>query len=568
MEEQKKWKGFCPEVIVPGCELNPEEDVKNFHSLFLNAGHSVPPRHPLFAYYATKYWAHGMKYVPSWLHCPNYRGYEWRHYKGAMYAACIIIRDEEEIQRREKEFEKSWSILLKDFGEIWEERKKELMEGFEEIKSFDMDNAKPNEIVFWLYRNRMIIARMWEIHFSVLSPCHMAVVLLGERLKEYGMPHTSPEFQKLMRGHDNKPFQIHEQLWKFGERARKEGLANIFKENDSKEILPKLKETEAGRKWLDDFMKFLEVEGWWPTVLMEFTAPYWLEDPSIPLGIIRQNLKKEVEYNLPKIRERLARERDETIAKILEKVPDGDKDYIEKVIKVATLASKISEEHDIYCEYHHHAAIRYQYLRLARKLVKAGTMDEPEDIFYLTPEEIEPLVMVPEANDCRLLIKERRRLYEEWLKTSYPPVFTNRSGGMEEAAPKDLFAGKDASFYSVVVGEIPVEKPELKADFFGVCGSSGEAEGIARVIFDFEELENVQKGEILVTPNANVAWVSVFPLIKGVITDRGGVLSHAALIASEFGIPAVVNTYVGTQKIKTGQRVRILADEGAVYILG
>ena len=88
------------------------------------------------------------------------------------------------------------------------------------------------------------------------------------------------------------------------------------------------------------------------------------------------------------------------------------------------------------------------------------------------------------------------------------------------------------------------------------------------MIFDFEELEDVQKGEILVTPNANVAWVSVFPLIKGIITDRGGVLSHAALIASEFGIPAVVNTYVGTQKIKTGQRVRILADEGAVYILG
>jgi phosphohistidine swiveling domain-containing protein len=203
---------------------------------------------------------------------------------------------------------------------------------------------------------------------------------------------------------------------------------------------------------------------------------------------------------------------------------------------------------------------------LARKLVEAGTMDNPEDIFLLNPEEIESVVMLPEANDLRPLIKARRALYMEWLKTPRDPVFTNKSG-LEEAAQKDLLPSLDAVIISSAIGELPEVKPELKADIYGVCGAAGEAEGTARVILSYEDLDQVQRGEILVASATDSNWTPVFSIIKGIITDKAGVLSHAAIVAREFGLPAVVNTIVGTEKIKTGQRVRLLANEGAVYIL-
>ena len=115
--------------------------------------------------------------------------------------------------------------------------------------------------------------------------------------------------------------------------------------------------------------------------------------------------------------------------------------------------------------------------------------------------------------------------------------------------------------------EMPVPRPELKADIRGVSSSPGVAEGPARVIVDYEQLGEVQQGEILVAPITNPAWTPVFCLIKAVVTDRGGLLSHAAIVGREYGIPTIVNTFVATSTIKTGQRIRVDATNGAIYLL-
>jgi pyruvate,water dikinase len=567
MKKQHKWQEYYPMVVVPGAELNLEEDVKKYGSLFLEAAHTTIARTPLMAYYATKFWGHGMSYGSICLCLPTCRGWVYKHYQGGVYIVPDIIRDGDEIKQREVEFQKRMRPWFERFDELWEDRKKELREGFEEIKSFDMDSATPSEILIWHYKQRVRYARMWEIHMEVLQVCFSSYLLLGEVTKErFGMSTTNPEFQKLMKGFDNKVFRVIKELWEFGERASAEGLKPVFEENETKEIIPKLKETEVGRKWLDDFMKFLETDGWWPTEQMEFNAPFWLEDPTIPVGVIKENLRREAEFNVPQLREKQAKERTAATESLLEKVPEEERNYFSEMIKLAGKASQLSEEHVYYCEYSYHSALRYQFLRLANRLVKAGTMDDPEDIFLLNPEEIESVIMVPEANDLRPLLDARRDLYREWLKKPRDPVFTNKSS-MEEAAQEDLLPSLDAVIISSAIGELPEVKPELKADIYGVCGAGGEAEGIARVILNYEDLDQVQKGEILVATATDSNWTPVFSTIKGIITDKAGVLSHAAIVAREFGIPAVVNTFVATGKIKTGQRVRIQADKGSVYIL-
>lgn len=568
MTEEKRWQNFYPMVVVPGAELDMEQDLKTYGSLFVEAAHTTIARTPLMAYYATKYWCHGMTYGAQSLSLPTCKGWIYKHYQGGVYIVPRIVTDEEERKQREVEFQKRMRPWFEKFDELWEDRKKELRQGFEEIRSFDMDNAAPNEIVFWNYRQRMRYARMWEIHMEVLQVCFSAYLLLGEVTKErFGISTTSPEFQKLMKGFNNKVFQVIKELWEYGERASKEGLKPIFEENNAQEIIPRLKETEAGRKWLDKFMKFLETEGWWPAEMMEFNVPFWLEDPSIPIGLIKENLGRGAEFNVPQLREKLAKEREAAIEAFLDKVPEEERQYFSEMIKLAGKASQLGEEHVYYCEYNYHAAWRYQFLRLARRLVKAGTMDNAEDIFFLNPEEIESVIMLAEANDLRPLIKARRALYEEWIKKPRDPVFTNKSS-MEEAFQKDLLPSLDPIIISSAIGELPEVKPELKADIYGVCGATGEAEGTARVILSYEELDQVKKGEILVASATDSNWTPVFSIIKGIITDKGGVLSHAAIVGREFGVPAVVNTFVATEKIRTGQRVRILADEGSVYILG
>jgi phosphoenolpyruvate synthase/pyruvate phosphate dikinase len=149
---------------------------------------------------------------------------------------------------------------------------------------------------------------------------------------------------------------------------------------------------------------------------------------------------------------------------------------------------------------------------------------------------------------------------------THPPAFTIRAS-LDEAVGMDLLPSADPIIIKIVVGELPRVRPELKADLYGVCGAPGVAEGTARVIMTYNQLDEVQSGEILVCPGTNPAWTPVFGLVKAVVSDRGGTLSHTAIVGREYGLPTLVNTFTGTSVIKTGQRIRVDATEGALYIL-
>ena len=184
----------------------------------------------------------------------------------------------------------------------------------------------------------------------------------------------------------------------------------------------------------------------------------------------------------------------------------------------------------------------------------------------MKPDEIDRVLMVSEAYDMRWLTRMRRAAWEEAQNAPQPPILTDRASA-DEALEKDLLPSGDVIAIKLVVGELPQPKPELKADLWGICGCAGEAEGKARVVMMYEDLRNVQAGDILVCPGINPAWTPVFGLVNGVITDTGGTLCHAAIIGREYGVPTIVNTQQGTSKIKSGQRIKMDAANGAVYIL-
>lgn len=555
---------------VPGYDLIEEIDIPEMHSWFLDGTHSVPPWTPLYGWFWIRYCSHGLKYGCNNLSIPTCKGWEKRFRDGGSYCAFHIVSDEKEIAEREIKFREALRPYIEDFDGIWESYKKELLGIYNKLKELDVDNASNIELYHHNYDLIQAYIRMWEIHFVSQYATNNAWLLLEELCKEqFGIKDQDPEFQDMVRGYDNKIYQMDKKLWEFGQLAVNMGLEALFKENEPQYIVAKLQQTEKGKEWFKQFMNYLEIDeigGWRMRSMNELLEPYWLEDPATPIGVVKDFVMRGGGYVLEDVRKELARRREAAIASFLQKVRPDEKEFFEKLIRLAGKSSSYSEEHCLYCELKAQALMRRGYLAIGRKLAQKGTIDKPEDVFFLNPDEIDRVMMVPEAHDLRFITRRRRAAWEEWQKRPNPPVITDRES-LEEAVAQDLLPSGDAIAIKIVVGELPDVKPELKADLWGLCGCPGEAEGIARVAICYEDLKQVQPGEILVCPGTNPAWTPVFGIVKAVVADRGGTLSHAAIIGREYGVPTVVNTFEGTAKIKTGQRIRVDATNGALYVL-
>jgi pyruvate,water dikinase len=112
-----------------------------------------------------------------------------------------------------------------------------------------------------------------------------------------------------------------------------------------------------------------------------------------------------------------------------------------------------------------------------------------------------------------------------------------------------------------------IEQPEAEDQIAGIAASAGIFQGPAKVVLSVDQFDMVDKGDVLVCQMTNPAWVTLFTKISGLVTDTGGMTSHPGVLAREFGIPAVVGTSVATQKIKTGDILRVNGATGVVEIL-
>ena len=559
--------------VTPGYDWDPEVDLKERSSWFLDGTHSIPAWTPMFAWFWNRYCGHGMHYGCAALSLPCNKGWPIRTYHGHDYPSFYIVRDPEEIKQREVKFREEMRPWIEDFDGMWNKLKEEIMAIYKPLREFDYDKATNAEL-FWVMSDTIrMYARHWEIHFLGMWTSYSAWLLLEQLCTEmFDMTDQNPEFQKMLIGFDNKIYQNDRDLWQFAQDAMKTGLADIFLTTEPKAdmLIPKLEQTDVGRAWVKRLRDWLYDNGWRMQRMAEINEPCWVEDPSAPLFYIRVYIEKGGGFDLEVTRQRLAEEREKAVAAMMQRVPEDKKEWFLALIRLAQKASSYSEEHNWYCDLYAHAMIRRCCLGIGRRLVQAGTIDQPEDTFYLIPDEIERVIMVPEYHSLRHIVNRRRKEWEGWVKDDLEgrtlPVFTTRSS-MEEAVMEDLIPAYDPIAIKVVVGELPKVRPELKADIYGICGSPGVAEGRACLVMSYEELPQVQTGDILIAPATYPSWTPIFGRIAGVVIDRGGTLGHAAIIGREFGIPALVNTFEATRKIRTGMKIRVNATEGTVYIL-
>ena len=545
-------------------EYNEQEDLKKHPVWFLDGTHSVPSLTPMSGWLWVQACRHGMQVGAERLQLPTVKGWDWRLYRGGAYMALLIVEDEDEIKERTEKFRQEMVPFLEDYQSTWQKMIDEMVGRYEQLKACDIDNVSNIELFEHFDETIRVAYRMWELHMYMMYLVDGVFILFEQICKELlDIDDTNPDFHKLMRGFDNKVFQLDKRQWEFGQRAKELGLAELILNSNAGEYIKNMESHPNFSTFMQEFKDFLWENGWRGPRYTELMAPLWVEDPNLALFNVYQLLKKG-DFDLDEAREKLARERTELEKQILAKVPEEQRDWFTSIMRLAQQSSSFSEEHGHYFDLWAHAMVRRACLAWGKRLAAVGTIAHTDDVFFLIPDEIRKVAHNPEFVDLTGTVSRRRAEWEEWQKEPNPPMIARVS--LDEAMAH-MMKSNDPIALKVVVGAFPVAKPELKADLYGVSGSPGVAEGIARVVITDDDLVNIQEGEILVAPATYVSWTAIFPLLAGVVVDRGASLSHAAIVGREYGIPVVMNTFEGSTKIQTGQRIRVDGDFGVVYFL-
>jgi pyruvate,water dikinase len=297
---------------------------------------------------------------------------------------------------------------------------------------------------------------------------------------------------------------------------------------------------EAIRGWLDRYGMRCAGE-------IDITRPRWSERPSTLVPLILGNIKN-FEPGAGERRfeqgRREARKKAEEVLERLRALPDGERKADEARRMIDRLRTFIGyREYPKYGMVSRYFIYKQALLEEAERLVQAHLIDEREDIFYLTFQELHDVVRTSQVDDQ--LIRQRRSAFESYRALTPPRVLTSEGEAIAGAYRReDLPAG-------ALVG-LPV--------------SAGTIEGRARVILELAEAD-LEPGDILVTAFTDPSWTPLFVTIAGLVTEVGGLMTHGAVIAREYGLPAVVGVEHATRLIRDGQRIRVHGTDGYVEIL-
>jgi pyruvate,water dikinase len=215
-------------------------------------------------------------------------------------------------------------------------------------------------------------------------------------------------------------------------------------------------------------------------------------------------------------------------------------------------------------------------LAAGRRLSRAGNLERPEDVFDLTVDEVTAILrsapIVPP--DPALRARSRREAREAADSREAPLTVGPASSGLLEAPdmsgfPESIVLGTSAMVWytTKIFGAAQSARAGGSSEVRGDAVSPGVYEGTARVVLDEAELDRIEAGDVLVCPITSPVWSMVFPALGALVCDAGGPLSHPAIIAREFAIPAVVNTGNATSVITDGAKVRVDGDAGVVTMV-
>ncbi len=399
--------------------------------------------------------------------------------------------------------------------------------------------------------------RHWKIHWMLNFAQLSATLNLQAVMEEVRGEADTELLGRMQNSAEDRNWDSIEALWTMKEAAKDDKvLSEAFAKESGAEIFAALESTDQGKKFIEEKLTPWQREfGWHAVWSHEFIFTSRFENPAPVLDVIQGYI--ESDYDYPSAVKHLA---DDIAAAAAEMLDGLEGEALEKMRAASEINLKmapLTPDHHFYIDQGTNQHMRVVLICIGRKLVEEGVLDEPDDVILLKYNELRYLLGDMENYDARSIVKGRKAERAE----------------SEKIRPKDWIGTATESqleFPYLGLWGFP-EKLHIEQDatdsVSGIAASPGVVEGTARVVLTVDEFDQVKKGDIMVCQMTNPAWTPLFALIAGIVTDAGGTVSHPAVMAREFGIPAVIGCSVATQRIKSGDRLRVNGSTGLVEIL-
>lgn len=324
-------------------------------------------------------------------------------------------------------------------------------------------------------------------------------------------------------------------------------VVSFLERVESDDFLAALPRLAGGQEARAAIQAWLDIYGMRGVGEIDITRPRWSERPALLVPLILGHVRSFAPGEAARRFERglrEAREKEQELLARLRTLPDGEEKAEETkrmIDRVRTFAGY--REYPKYAMISRYTTYKQALLKEAERLVQAGVVREAEDIFYLRFDELYDVVRTQQVDDA--LIRERKDAFRSYQALTPPRVLTSEGEAVAGSYRRDDFPA------GALVG-LPV--------------SAGTVEGRARVILDIAGAD-LEPGDILVTAYTDPSWTPLFVSIAGLVTEVGGLMTHGAVIAREYGLPAVVGVEHATRLIRDGQRIRVHGTEGYVEMI-
>ena len=291
----------------------------------------------------------------------------------------------------------------------------------------------------------------------------------------------------------------------------------------------------------------------------DFVFPSWKEDPSFVILNVKSYLASPPR-DLGAEAAAQAAEAERLLGRLIDTVA-GDEEMRCRFVEAYEVARglwPLKEDHAFYIDQADMAMVRLPIAELGRRLAARGTLSADDDVFYLTLDELRAAVRSDRSDGLTALTASRREERDRFMKVIPPPFLgTLPAEGDSPVQPE----------FQRMMGPLTWSPPDEGARVLrGVAGSRGVATGTARVVRSPEQLDKVRPGDVLVCTSTSPTWTPLFGSVSALVSDSGGALSHTAIVAREYGLPAVVGVKYGTSFIADGQVVTVDGDSGVVFL--
>jgi len=479
-----------------------------------------------------------------------------------LYSAPAPVVAPEEMEavgeRSQEKIEEAMSRL----GERWRgEYLPEIQEYLRDWDRFDLRGASTPELLAHLDETVARFRRLWEIHFTIAIPMMVSVSTFEEFYRDLFGSDGAFDAYRLLQGLDNKTVETGRELWRLSRQALKmPEVREVLEENAAADVVPALEGSAQGREFLAELDAYLDQYGHRGD-LWGISYPTWAEDPTPVIKMLKDyvtqsgggpdeelaSLAAERERHLSDTRERL------------EGYPRAVRDEFEFLLKVAREGVVLSEDHGFWIDFNSTARVRGVVMEFGHRFAEAGVIQRPDDVLHLNLDEIRETARRLPDLDRRDLISRRKAELERFAEVQPPPALGTPPPGPPPDNPVNRTLMKFFGGPPQPSGEPGVLR--------GNPGSPGVVRGRARVLRSLAEAAGLRQGEVLVAETTAPPWTPLFATAAAVVTDTGGILSHCAVVAREYRIPAVVGTGAATATIKSGQTVEVDGNAGIVRIL-